>query len=239
MFDFSKIIKGKSKLFLVGILVVLIGFVIFGIKNSGFAVGENEGQEQELKDVPLDITKVSLPKIHWSYGVRPSLLINPAGIVKITRARVLEINGDILKVKVWGMEFRVDISEAKIVKRPHIVCKSKNECTYAGLEVIPSEDAQIKVGDLVNIIGKVKDYSSYPILIKAKIVKNISRIQPIVKGLKILKEHPEKAKTIIKKKVYKKLKKTEKNPEQIRNQIKNILERLKQIQERIKAKRGD
>jgi len=171
-------------------------------------------------------------------------LITPAGIVKLTRAVVTEVdyNNKSGKVKVWGMEFKVDASSAYVVKYPiyRILAGKK---VFGGIKGIPFEKSRIKVGDKVNIIGKVVDDSSYPILIKAKVIKNISRRQPKVIVLKeILKKKisaigkkikEEAKKEKIKKEVKKEIGKRIKNKASvgdIQKRIQEILERIRALQ---------
>ena len=196
----------------------------------------DEGEiEEELEEVPSDLTEIALPKIYLAKGVRPSLLITPAGIAKITRAKVLSLEGDLMKIKVWGMEFRIDVSEAKVVKKPFWRCPLGRRCIQEGLKVIHWEDAKIKEGDFVSVIGRVKDFSSYPILIKAKVVKNLSRLQPIPRRIMILREkEKEKVEKEVKEKVLpKKTYKRARNLEEIRLRIQEVLRRIRELQANI------
>jgi len=200
---------------------------------------EETEEEEEMEEVPVDLSgeEIVLPKVYRGKGVRASIVITPAGIVKLTRAVVTEVDYDNKsgKVKVWGMEFKVDASSAYVVKFPiYRILEGKK--VFGGIKGIPFEKSRIKVGDKVNIIGKVVDDSSYPILIKAKVIKNISRRQPKVIALKeILKEKipvvGEKVKEEVKKEVKKEIKKrTEK-----RATIGDIQKRIQEILERIRA----
>ncbi len=207
---------------------------------------EEETEEEEMEEIPVDLSgeEIVLPKVYRGKGVRASLLITPAGIVKLTRAVVTEVdyNNKSGKVKVWGMEFKVDASSAYVVKYPiyRILAGKK---VFGGIKGIPFEKSRIKVGDKVNIIGKVVDDSSYPILIKAKVIKNISRRQPKVIVLKeILKKKisaigkkikEEAKKEKIKKEVKKEIGKRIKNKASvgdIQKRIQEILERIRALQ---------
>jgi len=203
---------------------------------------EETEEEEEMEEVPVDLSgeEISLPKVYRGKGVRASLLITPAGIVKLTRARVTEISDEdkLLKVKVWGIEFKIDTSSACVVKYP-IYRIFEGKKVFEGIKGIPFEKSRIKVGDKVNIIGKVVDDSSYPVLIKAKVIKNISRRQPKITSFreilkkKILRteektkeeDKEEEAKKEIKKGIENKS-----NVGDIQKRIQEILERIKEIQ---------
>lgn len=203
---------------------------------------EETEEEEEMEEVPVDLSgeEISLPEVYRGKGVRASLLITPAGIVKLTRARVTEISDEdkLLKVKVWGIEFKIDTSSACVVKYP-IYRIFEGKKVFEGIKGIPFEKSKIKVGDKVNIIGKVVDDSSYPVLIKAKIIKNISRKQPKITSFReILKKKilgtEEKTKEEGKEKEAKKeIKKgieNKPNVGDIQKRIQEILERIKEIQ---------
>ncbi len=207
----------------------------------------NSTTTEELKEVPLDITgsEIELPPVYKG-KVKPSLVITPAGIVKLTRALVTEIDYDNKtgKVKIWGMEFRIDVSNAYIVKRL-IYRRILGKKNFKGIEGIPFVRSKIKVGDRVNIIGKIVDDSEYPILIKVKVIKDISRRQPripvlkkiLLKKIKESSEVKENLKKEIKKEVEKKkTKKTERKVkvQDIRKKIQELLRKVRQIQLKVR-----
>ena len=215
-------------------------------ENQDSSVSEvNSTTTEELEEVPLDVTGSEI-KISPVYRgkVKPSLVITPAGIAKLTRAEVIEVdyNNKSGKVKVWGMEFRIDASNAYVIKRP-IYRRILGKKNFEGIEGVPFVKSRIKVGDKLNIIGKVVDDSGYPILIKAKVIKNISRRQPKVIVLKeILKKKisaigkkikEEAKKEKIKKEVKKEIGKRIKNKASvgdIQKRIQEILERIRALQ---------
>lgn len=260
----------KKKILVFGLL---LGLVMFGTGKIILAENENQVSSQqlnevetnnkenqdssvsevsstttkELKEVPLDITgsEIKLPPVYKG-KVKPSLVITPAGIAKLTRALVTEVdyNNKTGKVKIWGMEFKIDASDAYIVKRL-IYRRILGKKNFEGIEGIPFVKSRIKVGDKVNIIGKVVDDSGYPILIKAKVIKNVSRRQPripvlkkiLLKKVKESSEIKERLKKRIKKEVEKKKTgriKRKVNTQDIRKKIQELLRRVRQIQSRIR-----
>ena len=146
------------------------------------------------------------------------------------------------------MEFKIDASDAYVVKRP-IYRRISGKKNFEGIEGIPFVKSKIKVGDKLNIIGKVVDDSEYPILIKAKVIKNISRRQLKISVLKRLllkkiKKIPgirEKVKKEVKEKVRKKkLERVKKRikrkirAQDLRKQIQELLRRVQEIRSKIK-----
>ena len=254
----------KKKILVFGLL---LGLVMFGTGKMILAENENQVNSQQLseikvnsdeenqnssvlevdstttevlKEVPLDITgsEIELSPVYKG-KVKPSLVITPAGIVKLTRALVTEIdyNNKTGKVKVWGMEFKIDASNAYIVKRL-IYRRILGKKNFEGIKGIPFVKSKIEVGDKVNIIGKVVDNSKYPILIKAKIIKNISRRQPKIPVLKeILLKKVKKSSDVgekLKKEIKKEVK--EKKIEEIKKKVK-IQDIQKKIQELLRKVR--
>ena len=70
----------------------------------------NSTSTEELEEVPLDITSSEV-KISPVYRgkVKPLLVITPAGIAKLTRAEVIEVdyNNKSGKVKVWEWNLKL------------------------------------------------------------------------------------------------------------------------------------
>ena len=217
-------------------------------ENQDSSVSEvNSTTTEELEEVPLDVTGSEI-KISPVYRgkVKPSLVITPAGIAKLTRAEVIEVdyNNKSGKVKVWGMEFRIDASNAYVIKRP-IYRRILGKKNFEGIEGVPFVKSRIKVGDKLNIIGKVVDDSGYPILIKAKVIKNISRRQPkipvlkrlLLKKVKKVPEIKEKLKKEVKEKVRKKkLERVKRRirAQDLRRQIQELLRKVQQMQLKIR-----
>ena len=206
-------------------------------ENQDLSVSEGDSTTEELEEVPLDVTgsEIKLSPIYKG-RVKPSLVITPAGIAKLTRALVTEIdyNNKSGKVKVWGMEFRIDASNAYVIKRP-IYRRILGKKNFEGIDGIPFVKSKIKVGDKVNIIGKVVNNSEYPVLIKAKVIKNISRRQPKIPVLKKLLLEKVEGSSGIKERVKKKIKEEveKKNIKRIRRKVK-AQDLRKQIQELLK-----
>ncbi len=261
----------KKKILVFGLLLIL---VVFGTGKIILAENENQVNSQqsneievnsdkenqnslvlevnsttteELKEVPLDITgsEIELSPVYKG-KVKPSLVITSAGIVKLTRALVTEIDYDNKtgKVKVWGMEFKIDASNAYVVKRL-IYRRILGKKNFEGIKGIPFVKSKIEVGDKVNIIGKVVDDSKYPILIKTKIIKNISRRQPkipvlkeiLLKKVKKSSDVGEKLKKEIKKEVKeKKIEEIKKKVkiQDIRKRIQELLRKVRQIQLKVR-----
>ena len=149
----------KKKILVFGLLLSL---VIFGTTKAILAedsevnsttTEELKEETEELKEVPLDVTSSEI-KISPVYRgkVKPSLVITPAGIAKLTRAEVIEVdyNNKSGKVKVWGMEFRIDASNAYVIKRP-IYRRILGKKNFEGIEGVPFVKSRIKVGDKINI----------------------------------------------------------------------------------------
>jgi len=241
----------RKKFLVLGLVLglIVVSGVVLAQESSPTSTSATTTATSSLEEVPIDISgsEIGLPLIHKAIGVRPSLVITPRKIVKMTRAKVVKIDYEEKtgEVEVFGMRFKIDAKEAYVVKRPIYRMLRKRMREVEGIEGIPFENSKIKVGDYVNVIGRLVE-EGYPALVKAKIIKDLNRVQPRVKALKRLLKRvqvlPKKLKKkigkriigrkIIKRGVGKKIKRKV-NILELRRKLQELLKKVKNLQGRL------
>ena len=162
-------------------VVMLAGALYFVFSPRSLALAEEEkehgfGQRnafglkgkfaEEFNDLEKGFSKIFDRVSNISPSEVPqSISVNPQGDVRLTSAEITAISGPQITVKLWGWNFTVDRSNARIVGRinlPSIASESTSTATSS---------ADLNVGDRLLVKGTVNSSTG---IVTAIWVKNIS-----------------------------------------------------------------
>lgn len=162
-------------------VVMLAGALYFVFSPRSLALAEEEkehgfGQRnafglkgkfaEEFNDLEKGFSKIFDRVSNISPSEVPqSISVNPQGDVRLTSAEITAISGPQITVKLWGWNFTVDRSNARIVGRinlPSIASESPSTVTSS---------ADLNVGDRLLVKGTVNSSTG---IVAASWIKNIS-----------------------------------------------------------------
>jgi hypothetical protein len=107
-----------------------------------------------------------------SESTQPSITINPQGETKLNSVSVTAINGNILTVSIFGLNFSVDQSGAKITgiyTLPPIPVLATSTATSSTPSV---QTVTISVGDKISVNGSINQSTG---IIKATLIRDLSK----------------------------------------------------------------
>jgi len=107
-----------------------------------------------------------------SESMQPSITINPQGQTKLNSVSVTAINGNILTVSVFGLNFSVDQSGAKITGIYVLLPIPGSATSTATSSTSSIQTVTISVGDKVSVNGSIDQTTG---IIKATLIRDLSK----------------------------------------------------------------
>jgi hypothetical protein len=172
--------KNKTSLFFVSLLAIFAIIISSSALVSAEENNSNFGQKPQnliapglknkLEKVESEVRK-RLENNNPERETPVSVNIGPEGQARITNGNVTSVNGNLITVNVFGINFSVDISNAKVFGAlgPSLNSNSQNSSsTETGSQ---TSTTTVNVGDRVSLNGKVDSSTG---VIKAEVVHNLS-----------------------------------------------------------------
>jgi len=136
---------------------------------SSSAKGNANGIEKKIQGIVNSLHDNDNKKLE---NAQPSITINPQGQTKLNSVLVTAINGNILTVSVFGLNFSVDQSGAKITGiyvLPPIPVSATSTATSSTSSI---QTVTISVGDKVSVNGSIDQTTG---IIKATLIRDLSK----------------------------------------------------------------
>jgi len=167
--------KKNSYIALALAVVVLSGALHVAFGHSAFARVEVDDESklkgrfgEDFKDLDRGFSKIFERFSNTPPAEAPaSILVNPDGDVRLTGAEVTAISGPQITVKLWGWNFTVDHSNARIIGRINLPAMPAIDA--AATPTAPS--ANFNIGDKLMVKGTVNSSTG---VIAASWVRNLS-----------------------------------------------------------------